>query len=251
MKDPGTASDQTVGPGFESATLNIPIAAILPVKQLPATVATSAKYAQIAASIREVGLIEPPVVARNRSQKDTFILLDGHVRLQVLKEMDQESVTCLVATDDEAFTYNKRISRLATIQEHKMILRAVERGVSETRIAAALNVDVALIRRKRTLLNGICPEVADLLKAKHCPLNCFRALRKMKPMRQIQAAELMIAANNYSVAYADAILAATEAGDFGVPPLKWSTFWDRIIPFSGGRRDGWQAREARGYRAEA
>lgn len=220
MKDPGTASDQTVGPGFEPTTLNIPIAAILPVKQLPATVAKSAKYAQIAASIREVGLIEPPVVARNRSQKYTFILLDGHVRLQVLKEMDQESVTCLVATDDEAFTYNKRISRLATIQEHKMILRAVERGVSETRIAAALNVDVALIRRKRTLLNGICPEVADLLKAKHCPLNCFRALRKMKPMRQIQAAELMIAANNYSVAYADAILAATEAGDLVDPVAK-------------------------------
>ncbi|MFZ7094520.1 recombinase zinc beta ribbon domain-containing protein, partial [Primorskyibacter sp. 2E233] len=28
-------------------------------------------------------------------------------------------------------------------------------------------------------------------------------------------------------------------GGIGVPPLKWSTFWDRIIPFSGGRRDGW------------
>ena len=26
----------------------------------------------------------------------------------------------------------------------------------------------------------------------------------------------------------------------GVPPLKWFTFWDRIIPFSGGRRDGCQ-----------
>lgn len=213
MKNPETASDQTVGAGFEPTTLSIPIAAILPVKQLPATVAKSAKYAQIAASIGEVGLIEPPVIARNRNPKNTFILLDGHVRLHVLKEMGQESVTCLVATDDEAFTYNKRISRLATIQEHKMILRAVERGVSEARIADALNVDVALIRRKRTLLNGICPEVADLLKAKHCPLNCFRALRKMKPMRQIQAAELMIAANNYSVAYADAILAATEADD--------------------------------------
>ncbi|MFX0547310.1 ABC transporter ATP-binding protein [Roseovarius sp. S1116L3] len=36
----------------------------------------------------------------------------------------------------------------------------------------------------------------------------------------------------------------------GVPPPRWSTFWDRTIPFSGGRRDGWEAREARGYRAE-
>ena len=200
-------------PGFEANLRTIPIDAILPVKQLPTTVPKSQKYAQIAASIREVGLIEPPVVARAAGQDGAFILLDGHVRLHVLKEMGKTTVTCLVATDDESFTYNKRISRLATIQEHKMILRAVERGVSEARIAAALNVDVALIRRKRTLLNGICPEAAELLKARHCPINSFRSLRKMKPLRQIQAAELMIAANNFTVPYVDAILAATDRGD--------------------------------------
>ena len=127
-------------PGFEANLRTIQIDAILPVKQLPATVPKSQKYGQIAASIREVGLIEPPVVARAAGQEGFFILLDGHVRLHVLKEMGETTVTCLVATDDESFTYNKRISRLATIQEHKMILRAVERGVSEARIAAALNV---------------------------------------------------------------------------------------------------------------
>ncbi|MBS0126843.1 plasmid partitioning protein RepB C-terminal domain-containing protein [Thetidibacter halocola] len=210
-------------PGFEANLRRIEIAAILPVKQLPVTVPKSQKYAQIAASIREVGLIEPPVVARAAGQDGAFILLDGHVRLHVLKEMGETTVTCLVATDDESFTYNKRISRLATIQEHKMILRAVERGVSEARIAAALNVDVALIRRKRTLLNGICPEAAELLKARHCPINSFRALRKMKPLRQIQAAELMIAANNYTVPFVDAILAATDPGDLVDPASKKET----------------------------
>ncbi len=208
------------GPGFEPTLRQIPIAAILPVKQLPITVPKGRKYAQIAASIREAGLIEPLVVARASGRDGTFILLDGHVRLHVLKEMGAETVTCLIATDDESFTYNKRVSRLATIQEHKMILRAIERGVPEARIAAALNVDVALIRRKRTLLNGICPEAADLLKDKHCPLNSFRSLRKMKPLRQIQAAELMIAANNYTVAYSEAILAATDADDLEAPATR-------------------------------
>lgn len=207
-------------PGFEANLLTIPINAILPVKQLPVTVTKSQKYGQIAASIREVGLIEPPVVARAAGQDGSFILLDGHVRLHVLKEMGETTVTCLVATDDESFTYNKRISRLATIQEHKMILRAVERGVSEARIAAALNVNIALIRQKRTLLNGICPEAAELLKARHCPINSFRSLRKMKPLRQIQAAELMIAANNYTVPYVEAILAASDATDLVDPAAK-------------------------------
>ncbi|WRH61546.1 MAG: plasmid partitioning protein RepB C-terminal domain-containing protein [Fuscovulum sp.] len=210
-------------PGFEASLCTIPIAAILPVKPLSSTVPKSQKYAQIAASIREVGLIEPPVVSRAPGQSGSFILLDGHVRLHVLKEMGEQTVTCLVATDDESFTYNKRISRLATIQEHKMILRAVQRGVSETRIAAALNVNVALIQHKRTLLNGICPEAAELLKAKHCPLNSFRALRKMKPLRQIQAAELMIAANNYTVPYVEAILAATDPADLINPNSKKAT----------------------------
>lgn len=210
-------------PGFEVNLRTIPIDTILPVKQLPITVPKSQKYAQIAASMREVGLIEPPVVARAAGQDGAFILLDGHVRLHVLKEMGETIVTCLVATDDESFTYNKRISRLATIQEHKMILRAVERGVSEARIAAALNVNIALIRQKRTLLNGICPEAAELLKARHCPINSFRSLRKMKPLRQIQAAELMIAANNYTVPYVEAILAATDPGDLVDPASKKET----------------------------
>jgi hypothetical protein len=37
----------------------------------------------------------------------------------------------------------------------------------------------------------------------------FTTLRKMIPLRQIEAAELMVNANNYSVAYISAILAGT------------------------------------------
>jgi hypothetical protein len=68
---------------------------------------------------------------------------------------------CLVALDDEAFTCNKRVSHLATIQEHYMIIKALERGASEARIAASLNLDVAAIRKWRGMLDGICPEVVD------------------------------------------------------------------------------------------
>jgi hypothetical protein len=41
------------------------------------------------------------------------------------------------------------------IQEHFMILRALEQGVSEERLARALRVDVVSIRKKRHLLLGI------------------------------------------------------------------------------------------------
>jgi hypothetical protein len=70
-------------------------------------------------------------------------------------------------------------------------------------------VDVAAIRRKRDLLEGICPEAVQLLKDKRAPAGAFREMRKVKPMRQIEMAELMVAANNFSGAYAQCLLAAT------------------------------------------
>ena len=118
-----------------------------------------------------------------------------------------------MADDDETFTYNKRINRLATIQEHYMIVRAIERGVSEDKLARALDVDVAAIRRRRTLLSGIAPEVVDLLRDKSINPGTLDVLRKMRPMRQIEAAEVMTAAANYTASYAKALLAATKQSE--------------------------------------
>jgi hypothetical protein len=98
-----------------------------------------------------------------------------------------------------------------------MIMRAIERGVSEERLAKALNVNIKLIARRKTLLDGICPEVVDLLKDKTVNPQTFETLRKMKPMRQIEAAELMVTAGNWSAGYAKALLAATKQEDLAKP----------------------------------
>ncbi len=51
---------------FESATLRIALKDILPLREVSSATRKSVKYGQIAASIREVGIIEPPVVVRDR-----------------------------------------------------------------------------------------------------------------------------------------------------------------------------------------
>ena len=199
----------SVAVAFEQVTLRISINNILPLRDVTAVGRKSSKYRQIAASIEEVGIIEPPVVIRDRVDPETFHLLDGHLRLEILKSRGDPEVVCLVATEDEAFTYNRRISRIATIQEHKMILHALSKGVSEQRLARALNLDIASIRARRNLLSGICPEAADLLRDKHVPINTFTELRRLKPIRQIVAAEIMIAMNRYTTMYAKSIVAAS------------------------------------------
>lgn len=198
-----------VSHAFEDDCVTLAVDALLPVRVLRTATKSSKKYQQITASIREVGLVEPPVVVRDPANPGTFLLLDGHVRVEVLKDLGIEQVECLVSTDDEAFTYNKRISRLSPVQEHKMIRRAIERGVPEEKIAKALDINPQSVRRKVRMLNGICDETVAILKDKPCPMAVFEILRKLKPLRQLEAAELLVNANNYSVAYASAILAGT------------------------------------------
>lgn len=209
MRSGKHSSPDVVIHAFENDCVTLPIQSILPVRALGSSVKSSRKYRQITASVREVGLVEPPVVARTPGQDGTFLLLDGHIRIEILKDLGGDQVECLVSTDDEAFTYNKRISRLAAIQEHRMILRAIERGVPEEKIAAALDLNPSSIRRKVRLLDGVCEEAVAILKDKPCTSAVFDVLRKMKTLRQIEAAELLVNANNYSVAYISAILAGT------------------------------------------
>jgi hypothetical protein len=189
--------------------MTIPLNKILSMRLIEAAMKRTAKYKCIASSVRELGLIEPLVVHPKAGRSGMYMLLDGHARLEVLKELGQQTARCLVSTDDEAFTYNHKISRLSAIQEHFMILRAIKSGVSEERIAMTLNIDVANIRNKRDLLDGICPEAVQILREKRTTAVGLRELRKVKPMRQIEMAELMCASHNFSVAYARCLVAAT------------------------------------------
>lgn len=199
--------------GFEPELLVVPLAALMPVKTLRPTVKASYKYAQIAQSIREIGLVEPPVVARDLAAPGRYLLLDGHLRVEILKDEGRTEVECLVSTDDEAFTYNRSVNRISPVMERAMILRALERGVPEAKIAAAMSLEAVSVKRRMKMLVGICDEATSQLNDKHCPLAVFDILRKMKPLRQMAAAELMVQHNNFSVAYASAILAGTPSCD--------------------------------------
>lgn len=195
--------------GFIPDTLLVPLDQILPSRKTPTGLITSVKFKQIRSSIDDVGLIEPLSVTAANKTTGQHLLLDGHIRLIALTELGFTEAPCLVATDDEAYTYNSRINRLSTIQEHFMIRRAIERGLSMERLAKALSVDVSHIIKKMTLLDGICPEAADLLKDRQFSAEISRVIRKMKPTRQVECVELMVSANNITVAYAEALLVAT------------------------------------------
>ncbi|MGR0184093.1 plasmid partitioning protein RepB C-terminal domain-containing protein [Azospirillum aestuarii] len=199
--------------GFEGKTITVPVDHILPTRKLGKDIRQSPKYRTILATIREVGIIEPLAVhpeGRGTGEDDRhYILLDGHLRLEALKELGGTEAVCLVSTDDEGFTYNRRINRLSPIQEHEMILKGIEMGLAPERIAQSFDINVERIRERQQLLKGIAPEVVTMLKDRMVSQGVFAVLRKMKPMRQIVAAEMMVSASRFTVNYARMILATT------------------------------------------
>lgn len=201
--------------GFIPEPLVVALDNLLPSRKLPTGLLSSRKYRQILTSIAEIGLIEPLSVASTSDESGQYLLLDGHVRLIALRELGHAEALCLMAKDDENYTYNTRINRVSTIQEHYMIRRAIDRGVSPSRLAIALGVDVSLIHKKASLLEGICAEATELLQDREFTTNVSRVLRQMKPLRQVECVELMISANNLTTSYADALLAATPAHMLG------------------------------------
>ncbi len=143
---------------------------------------------------------------RKRGKRDKS---DKALTVQDVMKVYQREVDRKRLLTRKADAVAKHINRLSTVMEHKMILRAIERGVPEAKIAAALNIEIKSIVTRRDLLNGICAEAAELLKDKIVPIATFPILKRMKSFRQIEAATLMNDANTYSKTYARMLLAAT------------------------------------------
>jgi hypothetical protein len=190
---------------FQNNILTLPSASIVPQRSVVPEVIRSAIFKQILASVREIGLIEPLVVYPQEGKG--FLLLDGHMRLEALKILEIKEVNCILSTDDESYTYNKRVNHIPPVAQHFMLMEALKSGVPEERIAATLNVDVAAIRRRVQMLDGICPEVVEMLRDRKLSLDLFPVLRKMKAIGQIATVELMVLRNDYSVSFAKTRLA--------------------------------------------
>jgi ParB-like chromosome segregation protein Spo0J len=201
-----TTASKPIRLGFERDCIDIPLDLLHAATPLPPDIKGAAKYLQVRASVHTIGLVEPIVVVQDRASPGTFLVLDGRMRLEALRDLEVKTVLCLISKDDEGYTYNKRVNRLSTIQEHRMIVKAAERGVSVKRLSDALNISEAVIHLRFKLLDGICNEAITLLADKPAPLGIFNSLRQMKPFRQIDVAQAMVNLNNYSLKLAAAML---------------------------------------------
>jgi len=202
---------------FLNEVITLKLDRIAPLKVVEPALRQASKYRQVQASIKAVGVIEPLVVCRESPRSQTYCLVDGHLRYDILLQMKQIEAQCLVTTDPDTFTYNHKIQQVQPIQQHKMILRAIKNGVPEKEIAKALDIDVSRVRLKRNLLDGICPEAVQLLEGHNVPARTIRIMRQAKPIRQIEMADLMVFMNKYNSTYAQFLISATPSDQLVAP----------------------------------
>ena len=193
---------------FEKHVVILPLNIIVPQKVVTKGQREGDFYRQITASLKHVGLIEPLIVYPRGPGE--YLLLEGHVRLEILKSLGITEAKCLLSTDDESYTYNRHVNYIPSIAQHFMLLEALKNGLTEERIALALDVSIESIRARRDMLNGVCPEAIQVLIDKPVTPQVFSILRKMKAIRQIEAAEHMVAGGTYTIPFAKALLAVTK-----------------------------------------
>lgn len=194
---------------FLLEAVTLPLEKILPSRTLKEGVKSSSRYKTIESSVREVRIIEPLVVCPQPGKSGLHLLLDGHVRLDVLRALGKTETLCLVSTDDEHCTYNHRVNRISPVQENRMIEKALDAGVPEARIAKALNLKLETVRRNKSRLVGISPQAIEHLKDKPVTEMALRFMKKVKPYRQVEMAELMKLSNTFTASYARALYMST------------------------------------------
>jgi hypothetical protein len=97
-------------------------------------------------------------------------------------ERGEAEIVCLVAT----FTYNKRVSRIATIQEHRMILNAVKKkGVGGAANACVERGDLEDSQEAKPAGRHLPRGGGSLARPSH-PIHVFKELRFLKSVRQIE-----------------------------------------------------------------
>ncbi|BEO06780.1 ParB N-terminal domain-containing protein [Serratia marcescens] len=181
-----------------------PIELLLPSRSIPVNVRASNKYKQILTSIAEIGLIEPVIIFITENGEHR--ILDGHLRIEALKDLEITHAHCLISPVEDTYSYNKRVNHLTILQEQRMLQKAVESGVSVEKLCAVLGLSQGIINTRLRISEGISKEALALLADKNVSQNVLDVLKKIKLHKQMDFVSTMVTLNNFTKKFALSML---------------------------------------------
>ena len=194
---------------FGTDYFEAPVERLVYSKALPENIKESFKYKQVFSSIKEIGLIEPIIIYPVDDGK-VMKIIDGHLRVEALKHLNVRKAVCIISTVDDSYTPNKQVNRITVIEEHRMIKKAIKSNVSLEKLSSGLGISIETIKSRYNITKDICTEAAALLSDRNLPISTLDIIRKMKPMRQVEVANIMINFDNFSTKLALSLLHTTD-----------------------------------------
>ena len=184
---------------------------------------TQREHERIKASIQAVGLIEPLVVS---PEGESFLILDGVQRYRILLDLGVEAVPCIIRQERETFTCNRMVNHISPVQQSRMIEKSLEE-LDEKTIASALGLNTIAHRLSKTLMSQLHPDVAEAMDAESITRACAREFTYVKPERQLDILTVMKAHNDFSIAFARALILKTPPKLRARKRRNASNPWDR------------------------
>lgn len=174
-------------------------------------------FSVILSSLKKVGLLEPLVVCKSEI-RDKYKLMNGHLRMYAMKELGICESVCIVAKENERYTFDAEVNYLNPLQRSRMIRKAVREGVSPKEIADTFGIEERKIKDIMNISADIDPAVMEILKKCNVSERTIKIISKVKPYRQIQIAQFMLDSNNFSSSLAKALYLSSPESDMIVKP---------------------------------
>ena len=202
---------------------------IRPNPSQPRRVFDPAGLQELAASIRQYGVLQPLTV---RKLPDGLELVAGERRLRAARLAGLREVPCIFVSVDEvqsgmlALVENLQRRDLDYIEEAEGLARLMRLyGLSQEQAAAQVGKSQSAVANKLRLLKHP-PQVLDALREHHLSERHARALLRLPVERRLEAVSVIVA-RNMTVAqteqYIDSLLAVKE------PPVKQPKFVFRDV----------------------
>jgi hypothetical protein len=136
-----------VSAAFDFNGVTLPLSALRPIRPVKPAGAFFGKYRALLASIRAVGLIEPLIVCPAAGVANAHVVLDGHLRLQALQELQGTEAFCQIVRDHDVLTAPpEQLASLVGLEAGR--LREPLENVSEEDFRVARDVVVAELRQR-------------------------------------------------------------------------------------------------------
>jgi len=184
---------------------DIPIEMLTPLKERQINLKKHRGFQRIKSTIETVGLIEPLCVYK---EANGYVILDGYLRFKALQELDITTVPCWIHKDKEAYTYNRMVNRLSTVQQSRMLHQSLDTLDRKT-IEQVFGLKTIGYRLATNILSQLHASIIKAVDKGAISRRCATQLTHVKKERQEHILKEMKRTSDYSISFARALIIKT------------------------------------------